>query len=259
MMLSLPRDKEGIPNQNLYIPYMVDTKNTDTMDILTVGGAEHNRALAHLINKHRQYYRDERIFGFLDNYYDLKHKLRHLKNQKYENAFLMALNQPVAGYNKIFAARRDNNEGESDAWEAKVIAFSLEDRDRGRDLNIVSVYGFSALASVYASHNIISLLSQQEIFDGSIFNPIKQYYSQMYRDIREEYDTLEYKKKGLATLYRYKKGKSIKILNEKFDDKHALYMFLNDREKYVDAFVYKLEELDKIFDGQIVHGTRSYE
>ena len=46
-------------------------------------------------------------------------------------------------------------------------------------------------------------------------------------------------------------------LNQYFDNKHALYVFLDDRDKYRQAFSYSDNE-NSIFDGQIVHGLRHY-
>ena len=196
MMLSLPRGKDGKVKQSLFIPYMVDNENKKNIDILTIGGAEHNRALAHLINKHRQQYKSKRIFGFLDNYFDLQNKLHYKKDIEYRQSFLMALNQPVAGYNAIFAARRDNEDGKSDAWEAKIISFIVEDKDR--KFNIVSVYGFSALSSVYATHNVVASIDSMERIEEMVFNPEQQYFKEMKRNLNIEVSNLDYKKKGLV-------------------------------------------------------------
>lgn len=255
MMLSLPRDKEGKVKQSLYLPYMIDNEAKDNIDILTIGGAEHNRALAHLINKHRQQYKSKRIFGFLDNYFDLESKLNHLDDLEYEQGFLMALNQPVAGYNAIFAARRDDKDGRSDAWEAKVIAFSL--KDGHRKFNIVAVYGFSALASVYATHNIVASIDKMENVNGILFDPNEQYYISMKRRLRDEIkNTEEYTNKGLAILYRYKKGVSVELLNQYFDNKHASFIFINDREKYHKAFSDLDRDAIDIFSGELNKGLR---
>ena len=253
MMLSLPRAKDGKAKQSLFIPHMIDNEEKNNIDILTIGGAEHNRSLAHLINKHRQQYKSERIFGFLDNYFDLQSKLDNLDNIEYKQGFLMALNQPVAGYNAIFAARRDDEDGKSDAWEAKVISFVVEDKER--KFNIVSVYGFSALSSVYATHNVIVSIDSMESVEEMLFNPEEQYFKSMKRNLRGAINTPAYKTKGLATLYRYKKGTAIGLLNQSFDNKHASYIFLHDREKYKHAFSYS-DDKSSIFDGEIDYGLR---
>ncbi len=252
MILSLPLDKEENPKQSLYIPYMVDDEKQNKISILTVGGAEHNRALAHLINKHRFEYKHERIFGFLDNYFDLDHKLNYIADSKYSESFLMALNQPVAGYNAIFVQRTDDENGFSNTWDAKLLGYVLKDKDR--EYNIVSVYGFSALASVYAIHNVIS-----SIDSNNVLNSNNQYIKNMDRgDIKKDYyDSSEeaYIKKGLTSLYSYKKQDSKKILSEKFKNKHALYIFNNDRNLYKECFMYAKRE--SIFDGIIKHGRRN--
>lgn len=184
MMLSLPLDKEENPKQSLYIPYMVDNEKQNKISIITVGGAEHNRALAHLINKHRFEYKDERIFGFLDNYFDLDHKLNYIADSRYSESFLMALNQPVAGYNAIFVQRTDDENGFSNTWDAKLLGYVLKDKDR--EYNIVSVYGFSALSSVYAIHNVISSIDNSQD-DNIIFNSNSQYIEDMDRgDIKKD-------------------------------------------------------------------------
>ena len=255
MMLSLPRGKDGKVKQSLFIPYMVDNENKKNIDILTIGGAEHNRALAHLINKHRQQYKSKRIFGFLDNYFDLQNKLHYKKDIEYRQSFLMALNQPVAGYNAIFAARRDNEDGKSDAWEAKIISFIVEDKDR--KFNIVSVYGFSALSSVYATHNVVASIDSMERIEEMVFNPEQQYFKEMKRNLNIEVSNLDYKKKGLAVLYRYKKIIAIDLLNNEFENKHASYIFLHDRDKYKKAFLYSEDE-NSIFDGEKNYGARHY-
>lgn len=257
MMLSLPINKEGEPDNNIYIPYMVDNDTKKNIDIITIGGAEHNRALAHLINKHRLQYKDKRIFGFLDNYFDLENKLKHIEDPEYKESFLMALNQEVAGYNAIFVARRNDENENSDAWEAKCIAFNLKENNH-KQYNVVSIYGFSALASVYATHNLIANINDMNSINDNIFNPERQYFNEMKRDLREEYNTIEFKQKGLAILYRYKRKVSKDNINKVFHSKHALYEFLYNRENYIKIFTYNNAK-DSIFDGEIEKGLRHYE
>lgn len=256
MMLSLPRDDKGNPNHSLYIPYMVDNDNFN-ISILTVGGAEHNRALAHLINKHRLQYKEDRIFGFLDNYYDFQHKLDNIENCKYNQSFLMGLNQPVAGYNGILAQRVDDENGFSDSWEAKVLGYSLVDKNN-KNYNIVSIYGFSALASVYATHNIVASIFDKEDINNEVFDYNEQYTKDMKRNInRRNYagiDENEYIKKGLASLYLYDKKNSQTKIAEKFNSKHALYIFNIDKKLYKECFLYNNK--NSIFDG-IEHGKRT--
>jgi hypothetical protein len=121
--LSLPFNQSGEVDSSLIVPYGVDSDEHDVIDILTVGGAEHNRALAHIINKHRVQYKEKRIFGFMDNRYDLINKVDFIKDNKYEHSFLMGLNQPVAGYNAIFTSRKDDDKGESVSLDAKLLGY----------------------------------------------------------------------------------------------------------------------------------------
>ncbi len=257
MMLSLPVDQDGNASQSITIPHMVDSGQA-VVDILTVGGAEHNRALAHLINKHRFQYKEDRVFGFLDNYSDLIHKLKFLDAGclDHQESFLMALNQPVAGYNAIFAQRRDVEDGVSSALETKVIGYSLMDMtDTKRRYNIVSIYGFSALSSVYAIHNVVAGICTQE--GTEIFNPNRHYTPGLKRNPRT-FQNDAYVQKGLASLYRYKgtgqgMPESQKIIYNKFEQKHPLYIFNTQRDDYIKMFEYSEGPLS-IFDGDIQRG-----
>lgn len=253
MMLSLPRDEKGNPKHSLYIPYMVDDDNLKNISILTVGGAEHNRALAHLINKHRFQYKENRIFGFLDNYYDFQHKLDNIEDSKYNQSFLMGLNQPVAGYNGILAQRVDDENGFSDSWEAKVLGYSLKDKNN-KNYNIVSIYGFSALASVYATHNIVASISEKDI-NNEVFDCKKQYTKDMNRNINRR-DNNIYIEKGLASLYLYNRENSQTQIAKKFNSKHALYIFNIDKKLYEKCFLYDAEDKEGIFN-EIVHGRKT--
>jgi len=117
---------------------------------------EHNRALAHLINKHRFQKKENRLYGFMDNYYDMTYKMnRENKEDMYmEYSFFMGLNQPVSGWNYVLNARLDNSSGESINSDVKFLHFKLNDYNR--EYRIVSIYGFSAIASVLGINLFIS-------------------------------------------------------------------------------------------------------
>jgi len=156
IMLSLPLDTKEIdgglkqvPSQKLYIPKCIDNEEKNELDIITVGGAEHNRALAHLINKHRFETKGNMLFGFMDNYYDMTYKINketQENNDYMEYSFFMGLNQPVSGWNYVLNARLDSNDGSSINSDVKYLHFKL--KDGNRVYRIVSIYGFSAIASV---------------------------------------------------------------------------------------------------------------
>ena len=117
------------------------------------------------------------------------------------------------------------------------------------------MYGFSALSSVYATHNVIASIDSMDSIGEMLFNPEQYYFQSMKRNLREKINTSAYKTKGLASLYRYKKGTAIGLLNKSFDDKHASYIFLYNRKKYQQSFTYTENE-NSIFDGEIDYGLR---
>ena len=168
IMLSLPLDtndkNEQFPNQELYIPKCIDHEEIMEIDILTVGGVEHNRALSHLVNKHRFEKKEKRLFGFMDNYYDMNYKVtQELNGENYmEYSFFMGLNQPVSGWNYVLNARLDSKNGSSVNSDVKYLHFKLKDEDR--EYRIVSIYGFSAIASVLG----INLFIAEQIDNNKI-------------------------------------------------------------------------------------------
>jgi len=156
---SVPLDRNGKPNSELYVPELLDKKQ---VSILTVGGTEHNRALAHLIQKHREEYQEERLFGFMDNYFDFEHKLKYIEDDRYDHSFLMGLNQPVSGFNGIFKAREDDELGSSKNTDVKLIGFRLKEYEYEEyQYNILVIYGFSAIASQIGVFNIVA-----DIYEG---------------------------------------------------------------------------------------------
>ncbi len=231
IVLSLPLDENEKPNSDIYIPACLnDNDNIKTVDILTVGGAEHNRALAHLINKHRLHYKDNRLFGFMDNHFDMVYKVNLDDTEIHDNSynFFMGLNQPVSGWNYIFDARKDDENGNSQNSDVKLLTFKLADGKQ--NFNIVSIYGFSAVASVLGINMFIAELSLRKIYTNALF---EGEFSRMFDDFKIT------NPRGTATTFFFKEkdetsGKTkikVEIMNN-FSKKCYQYQFNVDKEKY---------------------------
>jgi hypothetical protein len=151
MFLSLPLNNDNNPQFDIAIPNNVNIKSINDIDILTVGGAEHNRALAHLINLYRLENKDKRIYGFMDNYFDFKLKV---SREQHKHDFLMGINQPVAGFNAILAQREINDDGESKNPKGKILSFKLINNNQ--KFHVLALYGFSAIASGYLALTTIA-------------------------------------------------------------------------------------------------------
>lgn len=247
--LSLPVNKKGEVDSSLFIPYGLNPENKDVVDIVTVGGAEHNRALSHLINKHRKEYKEKRIFGFMDNRYDLENKVKYLNDGEYEHSFLMGLNQPVAGYNAIFSARVDNNEGESVSWNAKLLGYRLKEEDR--TYNILSIYGFSALASVFGMHYIVTeideKIKQGEIGKEGVFSDFYLSALESNNEINPHQDNNSLLiNKGLSALILYPTSANDQ-LKQQFDNKVPLYIFNTDFDLYKKTFSLNRKNKEAIY------------
>jgi len=262
----LPLDENEKPNSDIYIPACLnDNDNIKTVDILTVGGAEHNRALAHLINKHRLHYKDKRLFGFMDNHFDMIHKKKLDDGESHDDSynFFMGLNQPVSGWNYIFDARKDDSDGMSQNSDVKLLTFKLEDTINNQILNIVSIYGFSAIASVLGINMFIAELSLRNINTNSLF---EGEFSRMFDDFKIEneigtssaiffynnlYDIFKNTNKSYDALYKYIKIKidnkineeEFKLLENLFKDTFKLEEFLitGETEEY---YIYNIKQKD---------------
>jgi len=254
MFLSLPMNENEQVDSSLFIPYGIDSEDNDVVDIITTGGAEHNRALAHLINKHRLEYKDERIFGFMDNKFDFKNRIKHLHNFKYEESFLMGLNQPVSGYNVLFSAREDNNKGESSNINAKLLGYRLKDKDKL--YNVLSIYGFSALASVFGMHYLVAEIANKSNFNTQNLEDAEKSgewlinkgifqdkYLQAFNHSIDTFnpDNIQYINKGLSSIIAYKKDPN-KILSKNFNKKLHLFVFNSDIELYKKTFLFGTKE-----------------
>ncbi len=146
------------PSHKALIPQLLTTSSDDTVDILTSGGIEHNRPLMHLINAHRLKQQEKRVFGFIDNHFDFYHRWVNDKEKDFDHLFIMGVAQPVSGFNQVLLKRFDSPEGLSSSKEAKQIIFSVTCPVSNKTFVTLSSYGFSALASVYATLHIIAKL-----------------------------------------------------------------------------------------------------
>jgi hypothetical protein len=164
MFLSLPLNNDNNPQFDIAIPNNVNIKSMKDIDVLTVGGAEHNRALAHLINLYRLENEEKRIYGFMDNYFDFKLKV---SREQHEHDFLMGINQPVAGFNAILAQREINDNGESKNPKGKILSFKLT--NNCQKFHIVTLYGFSAIASGYLALTTIADIKKRLNEESNLF------------------------------------------------------------------------------------------
>lgn len=162
LFVSLPVrvDANGnyIADRKLIVPERLVHDITDggSMNIITVGGIEHNRALARLINFHRQEYKEYRSFGFLENQFDMA----QFKDKKYKHALLVPMNQPVSAFYEKLDTRIDNSDLTSINPSAHLLYFKLldsnsyfspTDGDKNLNWHVLSIYGLSAFSSTYAS------------------------------------------------------------------------------------------------------------
>ncbi len=246
MMLSLPIDSEKNPSNTLYLPGCLTPLNDTTVDVLTVGGAEHNRGLAHLINKHRLEKREDRLFGFMDNYFDFEYKLEiDTKDSKYKHNFFMGLNQPVSGWNYYLAQRHNDDEGYSVNGSIKYLHFKLKDKDR--QINIVSIYGFSAISSVLAIHMFIAeLLSKDRTKGGAMFEGnFSEFFQKQKLDKNEDCTQAIFLKKNAEETKQ-------EIIYEKFNGLCYLRQFNIDKKLYKTVLFDEKSELIKdITDGRV--------
>ncbi len=162
LFLSLPLlMKNGLPDKPSHkalMPQLMTTSSDDIVDVFTSGGIEHNRPLMHLINAHRLQQKEKRVFGFIDNQFDFIHRWENHGKEDFEHLFIMGVAQPVSGFNQVLLKRFDNPEGLSSSKEAKQILFSVECPVSRKTFITLSSYGFSALASVYATLRTIARL-----------------------------------------------------------------------------------------------------
>ncbi len=252
MMLSLPLDvldnQQQKPNQELYIPKCIDNEKSKYIDILCVGGAEHNRALAHLINKYRFEQKENRLYGFMDNYYDMMHKMQKEKKNddiEYNYSFFMGLNQPVSGWNYVLSARMDDKKGNSINSDIKLVTFKVHDND-DRVYNIVSIYGFSAIASVLGVNLFISELSQKsdDDFSKGIFS---KNFSNYFHQLKIE------ESRGTASAIYFKSNPKDRVL-EKFNNKCYQYAYQYTNKDYKNYLKSNNSELLKdIIQGKVIN------
>jgi len=208
MMISLPLDLNEKVDSELHLPSCLVDKKNKVIDVLTVGGAEHNRALSHLINKHRFKYKDERLFGFMDNYFDFEYKMKIDNDTKgYHNSFnfFMGINQPVSGWNYLLAKRENDTDGNSMNSDVKFLTFKLN--DGSQKINVVSIYGFSAIASVLGINMFIEEIRHNDI------NTKKGMFSDNFTSFFDS-NRINNSRGTTATVFFYKNLKDIYELRE---------------------------------------------
>ncbi|MBU0656044.1 MAG: hypothetical protein KJ914_13070 [Gammaproteobacteria bacterium] len=161
--------------QQQLLPDLVTTDNSDTdIEVIACGGIEHNRPLMHLINAHRKKMRNKRLFGFLDNHFDFEHRWNNEHEYGFDHMFIMGVAQPVSGFNQILIKRFDDKFGNSISLEAKNIIFQVDCPKLKRKVTVLSIYGFSAIATVLATLRIISKiltaikLRKEKLLENSI-------------------------------------------------------------------------------------------
>ncbi|MEW8421267.1 MAG: hypothetical protein AB2723_04870 [Candidatus Thiodiazotropha sp.] len=153
LLLSLPLEK-GTPSQKALLPSNLvgSWPSSAELNVICVGGVEHNRPLMRLVNRHRQTHRENRVFGFMDNIFDFTHRWQHNNDDSFENLFIMGVGQPVSAFNQVLLSRQDSTDGlKSVSREAKLLYFEIDCPHLNQTVNVVSVYGFSAVSSMLAT------------------------------------------------------------------------------------------------------------
>lgn len=210
---------ELLVSADITIPKAAD-QNDQQKILLTVGGAEHNRALAHLINLHRKQQGDNRAFGFMDNIFDFSHKIARINNHTgaEEHSFLMGLNQPVSGFNGYFRYRQDDVNNNSSARDAKLLHFELDQNETiPSKYRVIVIYGFSALTSKILSCNVLAEFFKE--IDSDNLRPSTLFINKLFRKNSQ-------RRNGAGEYFRYK-ADAEKIINENFP---TLAEILQDQE-----------------------------
>ena len=285
IVLSLPINKSGKADHNISLPALLDSNN-ESINLLTVGGAEHNRGLAHLINKHRIYYKDNRLFGFMDNYFDFMHKLSIAVDSdktslRKKHNFFLGINQPVSGWNYIFNCRHDDEIGNSINNDIKLLGFRLKDDPK---INILSIYGFSASASVLGLQLLIAEFLERNLTKGCFENRYSNYMDKYYHKydegstatinfIRTIEDIIELKKytcclykeleqSRFSSLLQEDTKKIIQIQNiikDLYSIDSYLYLFNSNLELFKKLFSFNREDEDlllPIIIRQVINGSQ---
>lgn len=166
----------------------------------------------------------------MDNHSDMLYKVNLDDTEKHDNSynFFMGLNQPVSGWNYILDARKDDEDGNSKNSDVKLLTFKLEDENQ--KFNIVSIYGFSAVASVLGINMFIAELSLRKLHTNSLF---EGEFSRMFDDFkitnpRGTATTLFFKEKDEAS----GKTKIKEKIMERFDKKCYQYQFNANKNEY---------------------------
>ncbi|RLE46376.1 hypothetical protein DRJ25_04270 [Candidatus Woesearchaeota archaeon] len=132
--------KEGetdkkVVDRNLILPEIPSLKNHKNVDIYSMGGAEHNLPLLHIINCHRYSLGKNRSFGIAENVFDDPHNYTAIK-------FHIGASQFVYGINLGVRHGMVKNIGENNSNQAEVFRLKIKEDDICYDL--YSFYGYSA-------------------------------------------------------------------------------------------------------------------
>ena len=99
-------------------------------------------------------------FIFQDNMFDFIHRWENNNKEGFEHYFIMGVNQPVSAFNQVVIQRKDDSSGSSISKAAKQLYFKVRDSYHNIDVNVISIYGFSALSSAYASLYSIAFIKK---------------------------------------------------------------------------------------------------
>lgn len=132
--------KEGetdkkVVDGNLILPEIPSLKIHKNVDIYSMGGAEHNLPLLHIINCHRYLLGKNRSFGIAENIFDDPHNYTAIK-------FHIGASQFVYGINLGVRHGMVKNIKEDNSNQAEVFRLKIKEDDICYD--IYSFYGYSA-------------------------------------------------------------------------------------------------------------------
>lgn len=177
----------------------------DDLQIISVGGGEHNLPLVHLVNVIRHKDMEERRFGFLENAFD-----RNLRGDK--NAFpefMICLEKFVSGINSLARGREIIDSSplpmitEAQSNEAEILKIDFNEKIGG-----FAVYGFSAPMTRYAFLALIYALDEE---NDNLFKDDKKHKYQ-----RNEY--INFTKSKSSVFYLGEDEDSFIKLRNEFDN-----------------------------------------
>jgi len=149
------------------------------INVFSIGGAEHNLPLVYLINIMRYKGKDDRLFGFVENYFDIY--LKQKNNKKYQGQkkepnpeFMMSLQKQVSGMNRQIKFRPSVRNVEEQAREAEILKITFN--TPSIEINGYAIYGFSAPMTRYA---FLTLMYALDKTNSSLF---KKYHNKAQED-----------------------------------------------------------------------------